>query len=77
MKLSDRDRKILIIGAAAVGLFLLLKFALGPLYTYSQELTEEIENLQFQYEKSLRAITYLAEDINKAIPQKLSLIGQR
>ncbi len=60
MKLSDRDRKILIIGAAAVGLFLLLKFAIGPLFTYSQELTEKIEDLQFRYEKSVRAISQRA-----------------
>ena len=60
MKLSGRDRKILIAGAAAIGLFLLLKFAIEPLFTYSQELSEEIEALQFQYEKSVRAISQRA-----------------
>jgi len=60
MKLSGRDRKILMVGAAAIGLFVLFKFAIGPLFTYSQELSEEIENLQFQYEKSVKAISQRA-----------------
>ena len=60
MKLSDRDRKILIVGAGVIGLFVVVKFAIGPLYSYSQELSEEIEDLQFQYEKSVRAISQRA-----------------
>ena len=60
MKLSGRDRRILMIGAAAVGLFALFKFAIGPLFAYSRELSEEIESLKFQYEKSVRAISQRA-----------------
>ena len=60
MKLSDRDRKILIIGAGVIGLFVVVKFAIGPLYSYSQELSEEIEAIQFRYEKSVQVISQRA-----------------
>ena len=60
MKLTTRDRKILIIGGAALGLFALFKFAMMPLLAYSQELSEKSEDLRFRYEKSVKAISQRA-----------------
>ncbi|MBN1592010.1 MAG: hypothetical protein JW941_02030 [Candidatus Coatesbacteria bacterium] len=57
MKLTERDRKILIVGGVAVGLFILFKFAIAPIFAYSQELSDKIEDLQFKYEKSVKIIS--------------------
>jgi len=60
VKLSTRDRRILIVGAAALGLFALFKFAIVPLLAYSRELSGETEDLRFRYEKSVKAISQRA-----------------
>ncbi len=60
MKLTARDRKILIIGSVVISVFVLIRFAIVPLYRYSREMSDEIESTQFQYEKSARSVSQRA-----------------
>jgi len=52
MKLTARDRKVLIIGAVVIAAFVLIRFALVPLYRYSAKMSDEIKNVKFQYKNS-------------------------
>jgi len=60
MKLTARDRKVLIIGAVVIAAFVLIRFALVPLYRYSAKMSDEIKNVKFQYKNSVRLVSQRA-----------------
>ncbi|HUT02950.1 MAG TPA: type II secretion system protein GspM [bacterium] len=60
MKLTARDRKVLIIGSLVISVFVLIRFAIVPLYRYSRKTSDEIESVRFQYEKSAQLISQRA-----------------
>lgn len=60
MKFTQRDKKILVLGAIVAGIYFLVVFVIEPLYDYGQELSQKREDLRFRYEKSLKAVSQKA-----------------
>lgn len=71
-KLSPRNRRMVLIGAAAVAIFVLLKFGAFPLYDHETDVREKVRMQEITYRKYLKFI-----DRRKEIERRVRALKRR